>query len=43
MAVNKAEAADAAKEIGFPEVVKTEKETLIHITDSGGVLLWPTG
>ncbi|RPH48173.1 MAG: hypothetical protein EHM85_17840 [Desulfobacteraceae bacterium] len=43
MAGNPAEAADAAKEIGFPVVVKADPETHVHKTDSGGVLLWPTG
>lgn len=39
MAGNPAEAADAAKEIGFPVVVKADSETLVHKTDSGGVAL----
>jgi acetyltransferase len=43
MAGNPAQAADAAREIGFPVAVKADSETLVHKTDSGGVLLWPTG
>lgn len=36
---NPAEAAEAAREIGFPVVVKADSETLVHKTDSGGVAL----
>jgi hypothetical protein len=36
-------AADAAGETGVLLLVEADPEALMHKTDSGGVLLWPTG